>query len=123
MSEQSFGTYAKEFKKDISSYIDLKLEYSKLILYEKIARISAISISSLVVLFFSFFVFLFVSISIGFYLGEKTGSNALGFGIISLLFLLILMIILLFKKKYIENTISEKFIEILMEEHEDKEKE
>ena len=59
MNEQSFGTYAKEFKKDISAYIELRLEYTKLIAYEKIAKVSAVSLSFLVILFFAFFAFFF----------------------------------------------------------------
>ena len=98
--EHSLGSFTKEFKKEIASYIDVKLEYTKLIAYEKIAKASAASVSFLIIAFFGFFTFLFLSIAGGFYIGERTGSLAEGFGIITIVYLVLLIIVLLIRKKY-----------------------
>ncbi len=118
MNEQSFGTYAKEFKKDISAYIELRLEYTKLIAYEKVAKVSAVSLSFLVILFFAFFAFFFLSFAGGYYIGSLTGNNALGFGIISLVYIVLLVVVLVLRKKYFEKVIIEKIVDVLIEEDE-----
>ena len=117
IEEKSIGEFIKELKKDASEYIELRLEHSKLVAYEKVAKLSASGLTAIVLGLIGFFGFFFLSFAGGYLLGELTGSIALGFGIISALYILLFVIILLIKKKYIEKVIVEKVIGILIEEH------
>ncbi|CAN5374135.1 hypothetical protein BH11BAC2_BH11BAC2_11810 [soil metagenome] len=114
--EESIGTYVKDLKNEVSSYVDLKLEYTKLVTYEKIAKVSAASVSILLIGLFAFFAFFFLSFAAGFYIGQITGSDALGFGIITIVYILLLFIVIAIRKKYMEAAIVEKVIEALMED-------
>jgi lipopolysaccharide export LptBFGC system permease protein LptF len=123
MKEESFGSYAKELKKDISEYVDLKVEHTKLLAYEKIAKLISASTSYLLIGLFSFFAFLFLSFTVAFYLGNITGSTAMGFGIVTIIYVVILLAILIFRKKYFENGMTNKIIGVLMEEDNDEDEE
>jgi lipopolysaccharide export LptBFGC system permease protein LptF len=123
MKEESFGSYAKDLKKDISEYVDLKVEHTKLLAYEKIAKLISASTSYLLIGLFSFFAFLFLSFTVAFYLGNITGSTAMGFGIVTIIYLVILLAILIFRKKYFENGMTNKIIGVLMEEDNDEDEE
>jgi len=118
MTEESFGSYAKGFKKEILTYVDLKLEYTKLVTYEKVAKVSAVSMSFLVIIFFAFFAFFFLSFAVGYYLGAITGSVSLGFGIIAIIYLILLIAVIALRKKYFEKAIIEKVIEVLTDDDE-----
>jgi lipopolysaccharide export LptBFGC system permease protein LptF len=123
MKEESFGSYAKELKKDISEYVDLRVEHTKLQAYEKIAKLTSAATSYLLIGLFSFFAFLFLSFTLAFYLGNITGSTTMGFGIVSIIYLVILISIFIFRKKYFENAITNKIIGVLMEEENDEDEE
>lgn len=116
MSEESFGSYAKGLKKEISTYVDLKLEYTKLITYEKVAKVSAVSMSFLVIIFFAFFAFFFLSFAGGYYLGSIIGSVSLGFVFIAIIYLILLLVVIALRKKYFEKAIIEKVIEVLTDD-------
>jgi uncharacterized membrane protein YdjX (TVP38/TMEM64 family) len=120
--EHTFGTFAKELKQDISTYVEMRLEYSKLIAYEKISKLIGASSSLILIVFFAFFGFFFLSFTMGYYLGQVTGSLALGFGIITGIYLILLVIIGLSKKK-IEAIISNRVAAILIEDDDERSKE
>jgi uncharacterized membrane protein YdjX (TVP38/TMEM64 family) len=120
--EHTFGTFAKELKQDISTYVEMRLEYSKLIAYEKISKLIGSSSSLILIVFFAFFGFFFLSFTMGYYLGQVTGSLALGFGIITGVYLILLIIIGLSKKK-IEAIISNRVAAILIEDDDERSKE
>lgn len=118
--DHSIGSFTKELKNEISSYVDVKLEYTKLVAYEKIAKASAASVSFLIIAFFGFFTFLFLSIAGGFYLGELTGSLAKGFGLITCVYLLLLLIVVSIRKKYFEDYIINKVIGVLTDDDDER---
>jgi uncharacterized membrane protein YdjX (TVP38/TMEM64 family) len=117
--EHTFGTFAKELKQDISTYVEMRLEYSKLIAYEKISKLIGASTSLILIIFFAFLGFFFLSFAIGYYLGQVTGSLALGFGIITGVYLILLIIIGLSKKK-IEAIISNRVAAVLIEDDDER---
>lgn len=120
--EHTFGTFAKELKQDVSTYVEMRIEYSKLIAYEKISKLIGSSSSLILIVFFAFFGFFFLSFTIGYYLGQITGSAPLGFGIITGIYLIILIIIGLSKKK-IEAIISNRVAAALIEDDDERSKE
>lgn len=117
--EHTFGTFARELKQDISTYVELRLEYTKLIAYEKVSKLIGASSSLLMIVFFAFFGFFFFSFTMGYYLGQVTGSVALGFGIISGIYIILLIVIGLSRKK-IEAIISNKVAAVLIEDDDER---
>ncbi len=111
----SISQHVKGIREEFAKYIELRLKYSKLIEFEKIAKLIASSSSILILAFFGFFGFFFLSFAFGYYLGEILGSLALGFTLVAFMYLLIIAILAVNRKKF-ENIISEKIIEVLLEE-------
>ena len=80
----------QNLKNDISAYINLKLELLKLNTYEKTGKIIGLLSYGLILFFLIVFVVLFLFLSLGFYLGDVFDNAAIGFGIIAILYLLII---------------------------------
>ncbi|MDL2252402.1 phage holin family protein [Odoribacter sp. OttesenSCG-928-J03] len=104
-----------ELKERLSEYIRLKTEWLKLTTYEKTAKIIAVLAHSLVMIILGFFSLLFVFISIGFYIGEITGSAALGFLTVFALCLIVLLIIAACRKS-IQSKITNSMIKSFREQ-------
>lgn len=88
----------------IKEYIDNTKELTILRIVSRVSDIISSVITDGLFIIFSFFVLLFLSISLGFYFGDLFDSNSLGFltvGGIYILFLLILKIL----KRRIENNL------------------
>ena len=100
------GQTFENLKKDLSTYLELKLALLKLNTYERTSKVvSVLSYGSMVVLV-AFFAVLFVFIALGFFIGDLLDSYAAGFGCMSLLYLLIIGILLLNKKRIQEIIIN-----------------
>lgn len=104
-SEQVFDA----LKKDLSAYVQLKLELLKLNTYERIGRTVSILSYGLILIFIAFFAFLFIFLALGFFLGEQLGSVSVGFAVVAAIYLLLLSIIGLYRKR-----IREKILNIII---------
>jgi hypothetical protein len=116
--ESSGKTFFADLKNDIAEYVELRLEAIKFSAYEKTAKMSAGAASVLVgvylFLFFQFFLF----VSLSFYLASVTGSNALGFGLVSLFYFVLLLFFLVFRKKIFGKFITNKIVRELTDDEE-----
>jgi hypothetical protein len=118
MNKQS--TFFDELKLLITDYFDARLKLIKLETFEKIAKVTALLFSSLVVAFLAFFLLFFLSMSAGFYLGKIFDSCALGFLAVTGLYLILFLLVLLMKKDLLENFLIERIIgELTKKEGED----
>lgn len=104
--EKDSGKIFNELKKDISTYVELKLELLKLGTYERTGKVIAVLSFGLILMFMAFFTILFIFLALGFFLGEQLGSSSAGFGIVAALYLLILGIVLLNKNKIRVNILN-----------------
>lgn len=107
--EKESGEIFRELKKDLSAYVELKLELLKLSTYERIGKVIAVLSYGLILLFMAFFVILFVFLALGFFLGDLFGSIGAGFAVVAVLYLLLIGIILLNKNK-----ISDKVLNVVI---------
>ncbi|RHJ85332.1 phage holin family protein [Parabacteroides sp. AM08-6] len=107
--EKESGEIFRELKKDLSAYVELKLELLKLSTYERTGRVIAVLSYGVILLFLAFFAILFIFLALGFYLGDLFGSTGSGFGIVAVLYLILIGVILLNK-----NTISDKVLNIVI---------
>ena len=112
----------QNLKEDISAYINLKLELLKLNTYEKSGKIISLLSYGLILFFLVVFVILFIFLSLGFFLGELLDNAAIGFGIISLLYL-VLIGITVKKAQWIQTKVLNKVIATLITNEEQPNKE
>ena len=79
--EKDAGEIFRELKKDLSAYVELKLELLKLNTYERTGKVIAVLSYGVILLFLAFFAILFIFLALGFFLGDlfgiRRGSRAL----------------------------------------------
>jgi hypothetical protein len=119
MDEQK-DFFIDELKDEITDYARLRIELFKVTSYEKIAKITAVVFTVLMITILVFFVSVFGSIMAGFYFSELTGSRISGFGIVAGFYLILLMVMVAFRKNIIEKLIINQMIDILFENDDDK---
>ena len=116
MNEQP--SFFEELKLIIISYLESKVQLYKIGAYEKVAKVTAVLFSSMVVALLGFFLLFFLSISGGFFFGTLLNSNTLGFLIIFGIYLILFIFIVIYRKKLLEKYITDKVIEQLFEKEE-----
>ncbi|MGM9759031.1 MAG: phage holin family protein [Parabacteroides sp.] len=97
--EKDSGTVFKEVKKDVSTWVDLKLELLKLSTYERTGQVVSVLSYGLILLFASFFAILFIFLALGVFLGDWFDSMWAGFGVVALLYLLLTLLIVINKER------------------------
>lgn len=120
--EYNFGAFAKEVRRDISAYVDARIEYMRLTAYEKVAQVAGESAVMVLLLIFSFFAAFFLSLAAAILLGSWLKSMAAGYSIIALLDLIAILFVLL-KKEPLKEKISGKVIDRLLTAHQNDRKE
>jgi hypothetical protein len=113
MSEQP--SFFEELKQVVTDYFEAKIRLYKIGAFEKIAKISAILFSTLVIAMIGFFFLFFLGITTGFFFGSLLNSNALGFLILTGIYFILFLIVYIFRKKILEKFIVDKVIEKLFE--------
>lgn len=81
--EKDAGEIFRELKKDLSAYVELKLELLKLNTYERTGKVIAVLSYGVILLFLAFFAILFIFLALGFFLGDLFGSAGAGFGVVN----------------------------------------
>src|SRR5438552_11114309 len=97
--------FFSDSKQAIEKYIHYRLLLIRLQAVEKISKLSAAMFSGLLIGILSFFIILFLSIMAGWYFGELLGSPFKGFGIICAFYILVMILVLIFRKKVLQKTI------------------
>ena len=107
--EKDAGEIFHELKKDLSAYVELKLELLKLNTYERTGKVIAVLSYGVILLFLAFFAILFIFLALGFFLGDLFGSVGSGFGVVAVLYLLLIGIIVMNKGR-----ISNKVLNVVI---------
>lgn len=95
--EKDSGKIFRELKKDVSAYVELKLELLKLSTYERSGQLIAVLSYGLILLFLAFFAILFIFLALGFFMGDIFGSMGTGFAFVAVLYLLLIGLIIMNK--------------------------
>jgi len=115
---ETFGSFFTENKKIAKDYIEARFEIYKLKLIRIISKSAGyfvwMTISILVVLLFS----IFLGLVAGFWLSELTGSYVLGFGIVTLVIMLKIIVLALLRKKLFVDPVIRNIIRRLNEAEE-----
>lgn len=106
----------------VENYVENRLLLLKLQAVEKISKLSSAMFSGLLIAVISFFIILFLSMMAAWYFGEILDNVFLGFAIITGFYILLLIVLLVFRKKLLEKSITNTVINIFFEqthEHDD----
>ena len=90
---------------DAKSYLDTRVEYTRLYLVEKISKIFADLVTNAVVAICFILAFLFGTFTLALFLSDLLGSYARGFGCVALIYVFLALIVYYTKEKYIEKAI------------------
>lgn len=102
-------------KDNVSKYIDLRLKLLKIETYEKVGKVSSVLLLILLILFIVFFAVLFLFMGLGYYLGQVLGNQSLGMALIGGLYLILLISVILYRNK-IMNNLFNLFVSELMKD-------
>lgn len=115
---ETFGSFFTENKKLVKDYIEARLEIYKLKLIRIISKSAGyfvwMTISIILVFLFS----IFLGLVAGFWLSELTGSYVLGFGIVTLVVMVKIIVLALLRKKLFVDPVIRNIIRRLNEAEE-----
>lgn len=99
-----------------SEYFQARLQLTKLQAFEKIARVTGIVFSLLIISLVGCFTIVFVGLMSGFLISDLTNSNAIGFSVVGVLFVILFIILIINREKLLEKPIAEKVVRELFED-------
>ncbi|HWB26640.1 MAG TPA: phage holin family protein [Chitinophagaceae bacterium] len=111
--------FFRESKQKVEEYVKDRLLLAKLEAVEKISRLTATMFTGLIIALFAFFIILFVSIMAGYLFGELIHHIYWGFGIVAGLYIILLVLIIIFRKHLIEKRVTNMVIDILFDKNKD----
>lgn len=106
---------AKTLTDDVSELLDLYYRLAVVTATEKASNAAAVSITVIIILFLMMFMLLFAGIGIGWYLGERMNNMFAGYGIVALIFLVLVSITIAFRKTFLHNFIRNTIIKKVYE--------
>ena len=92
---------AEDLTTHIGDYIDTFYKLSVINLTGKASGIVSAGITSIIVVLFLMFALLFACMGIGWWLGDQLNNMLAGFGIISAFYILLIAVIILFRKTFL----------------------
>ena len=119
MMEPNKTSFFQESWQAIQDNIRDRILLFKLEFIDKASRLIAMFITTIVIALIGFFVLLFLSMMAGYYFAQITGSLFIGFGIVAIIYAILLVIIILFGAKFIQKTIANNIIKIVFEKEEE----
>ncbi len=114
MEDKSLKELIEILYKDFRKYLDLKFDYYKLDIIERLVMLLTKIFSAAVVWIISIMFAFYASMTLGFFLGDLLGATYLGFLIVSGVILLVGGIIVLLRKKIITNPLINALIEVVV---------
>ncbi len=102
----------KVLKEQVTEYIELKSEQTRLCLIENSAKVAASFSSAIVIIALVMFCLLFLLISCSFFFGQYLHSYGMGFLISAGIYLVLLVLFLILWRKKSENSIMDRIIQL-----------
>lgn len=112
----------EHIKKDLQEYIELKLDLLKLQAAENVSRIISGVVVGAIIAIFAALILFFLSFAAGFFLASILNSTELGFLCVAGFYLLLVLILLLFRKKIIDRPVIRSVINIFFPKNGENEK-
>lgn len=116
MPEKEPG-YFEQTEAMLRQYLNDRLLLFKLKASEQSARVSAQVVVIIILVLLGFFALFFVSIMAGYLFAEWTGSLFYGFSIVTGIYILLLIIVLAVRKKYLVPYLTDTVIRIIFDQN------
>ncbi|GAA4300368.1 phage holin family protein [Compostibacter hankyongensis] len=117
--EDNFKDYFAATRQLLQRYVEARWRLTKLSLAGKISRAMGLFFSITLMLLLSFFVVLFLGFVLAYWISGMVESVTLGFTITAAVFIVLLLIVLFFRKPLIQRPLAKILIRELAEEVED----
>ncbi len=113
----------KTFAQEAQNFAEAKIETIRLDAIEKSVTFAGVLMSWLVITVIALMVFITVSAAVGILLSSAMDSYAAGFGIIAGFYILLLIILIVFRRQLLGNLIEEKMYGVFLQAEIEKQKE
>ncbi len=114
--EDNFSNYFNQTGKVAKEYLETRLDLIKLQAAGKLSKALGLFFSLILAFLLFFFVIVFLGMVLGFWIGEMTNSFTLGFSCSAGLFVILLGIILAFRKPLVQIPLSNMLVRELLSE-------
>ncbi|NSL89475.1 hypothetical protein [Chitinophaga solisilvae] len=114
--EDNFSNYFNRTGKVAREYLETRLDLIKLQAAGKLSTALGLFFSITMAFLLFFFVIVFLGMVVGFWIGEMTGSFAIGFSCAAGLFVLLFAVILVFRRQLIQRPLTRLLLAELVEE-------
>ena len=121
--KESISDEISEVKKEIESYVQNRIDLTKLHVAEDLSRLTSGLAVRLVLFYIAFFVLLFLSMAAAYAIGNYLNSTELGFIVVAGSHLIIGLIFYLFKGMLIQKPIIKSFIHLFFPNYSNYDKE
>ena len=101
-----------KIKQEIQEYLEVRLDLLKLHTAENISRILSNTATIAIIGYLLFFILLFLSFSAGYFFATKLHSNELGFLCVAGIYLVLLVIFLILKKRIVERPVIKAIVRL-----------
>ncbi|MGX5818153.1 hypothetical protein ACWKWU_08155 [Chitinophaga lutea] len=117
--EDNFSNYFSETGKVAREYVETRLDLIKLQAAGKLSKALGLFFSLIMAFLLFFFVVVFLGMVVGFWIGEMTNSYTIGFSCAAGFFIVLLALLLLFRKSLIQRPLANLLAAELVEEIEE----
>lgn len=114
-----FTEFLKKNKTVLKEYVEVRLELFRLQGVKLLSKSLSLFIWITIVLFLVFFILLFLGMLFAWWIADISGSNIIGFASAAGVFLLLLGIVILFRKALFQEPVSRLIIREAMEQDEE----
>jgi energy-coupling factor transporter transmembrane protein EcfT len=105
--------YFQDTKSKFKQYVDKRMLLLRLHATEKASKLASALITITVIVVVALFLLIFLSFTAGYWLASLTGSLVIGFGIITLFYLIVFVFAAVFLRKMLQDFFINKFIYLL----------
>lgn len=116
MQEEEEKSFIWQLRDAGAEYLQARLQLSRVQVFGKIAKVTAVILSFLIIALLACFTVVFIGLMSGFLLADLFDSNAIGFSIVGGLFILSLIVLFVKRESALEKPMTNKIIQALFED-------
>lgn len=119
MENKSFSENISEIKKAVRIYLETKLSYVILIVFDKAVKAFTVVLGNAAIVLMLFVAFFFFSLAASLYIGKMLGSAELGLLIVGGVYLFLGFVFILFKKQIFSRIIIKYLVNVFFKDDDD----